>query len=255
MVFLARGRYLTGGALLAYATLSKIFPGMLIVYLLVRRRWRALEWTVGLSTALVVISLLDTGWAPYHAFLHQLPRLLGGEAFPAFRNPASIAKNYSVPGMVFKLQLFGLPGTSFAAMRIVGWIYTPIVLAATIILARQRRNRDEQPILWLAILILASLRSPFLPSYAVIPAVWLLTLLAATLSPTMNRLCIMLLAWVVLNAAIPQLHPDPRLASIALLAPQAVIVILVVIAFRHRPESSGTEAFVERQGVLADRTV
>ena len=255
MVFLARGRYLTGGALLAYATLSKLFPGMLIVYLLVRRRWRALEWTVGLSTALVVISLLDTGWAPYHAFLHQLPRLLGGEAFPAFRNPASIAKNYSVPGMVFKLQLFGLPGTSFAAMRIVGWIYTPIVLAATIILARQRRNRDEQPILWLAILILASLRSPFLPSYAVIPAVWLLTLLAATLSPTMNRLCIMLLAWVVLNAAIPQLHPDPRLASIALLAPQAVIVILVVIAFRHRPESSGTEAFVERQSVLADRTV
>jgi hypothetical protein len=140
-------------------------------------------------------------------------------------------------------------------MRIVGWIYTPIVLAATIILARQRRNRDEQPILWLAILILASLRSPFLPSYAVIPAVWLLTLLTATLSPTMKRLCIMLLAWVVLNAAIPQLHPDPRLAAIALLAPQSVIVVLVAIAFRHWPKSSGAEVSGERRTVLADSTV
>ncbi|HEY1966063.1 MAG TPA: glycosyltransferase family 87 protein, partial [Acidobacteriaceae bacterium] len=39
MVFLARHRYLTGGALLAYAILSKLFPGMLLVYLLVRRQW------------------------------------------------------------------------------------------------------------------------------------------------------------------------------------------------------------------------
>jgi alpha-1,2-mannosyltransferase len=187
MVFLARHRYLIGGALLAYAILSKLFPGVLLVYLLVRRQWRALGWTVGLCAGLVVASLLDTGSAPYHAFFSHVPRLLGGEAFPAFRNPVSIARNYSVPGMVFKLHLFGRPGTSFEAMRIVGWVYTLIALAATVILARQMRNRDEQPIVWLAILILGSLRSPFLPGYGVLAPLWLLILLAATAAPTAKR--------------------------------------------------------------------
>jgi hypothetical protein len=203
---------------------------------------------------LVVASLLDTGLTPYHAFVSHVPRLLGGEAFPAFRNPLGIAKNYSVPGMVFKLHLFGLPGTSFVAMKIVGWIYTLIALAATVVLARQTRNRDEQPIVWLAILILGSLRSPFLPMYAVLPALWLLTLLAATAAPTAKRLCVVLLAWLMLNAAIPQLNPDPRLISIAILVPQAIMVVLVVLAFGHRPESSGDEALGEKQRVLADKT-
>ena len=121
MVLLAQRRYAAGGALLAYVTLSKLFPGLLLVYLLVRREWRALAWTMGMIVALIVISLLDTGWAPYNAFLDHLPRLLGGEAFPAFRNPGAVAKNYSVPGMAFKLQLFGVHGASFAAMTY-SWI-------------------------------------------------------------------------------------------------------------------------------------
>jgi alpha-1,2-mannosyltransferase len=253
MVFHARHRYLIGGTLLAYALLSKLFPGVLLVYLLVRRQWRALAWTVGLCAGWVVASLLDTGLTPYHAFVSHVPRMLGGEAFPAFRNPLGIAKNYSVPGMVFKLHLFGLPGTSFEAMKIVGWVYTLIALAGTVVLARQTRNRDEQPIVWLAILILGSLRSPFLPSYGVVAALWLLTLLAATVAPTAKRLCVVLLAWVLLNAVIPQLNPDLRLVSIALLVPQAVIVVLVVLAFRHRPESSDAEALGEKQRVLRDQ--
>ena len=209
---------------------------------------------MSICAGLVALSLLDTGRTPYHAFLSHLPRLLGGEAFPAFRNPVSIAKNYSVPGMVFKLQLFGLPGTSFEAMRIVGWIYTLVAVAATVVLAIQARSRDKQPIVWLAILILASLRSPFLPGYGVLPALWLLTLLAATAAPTAKGLLTVLLAWAILTAAIPELNPDPRLASIVLLLPQAVIVILVVLAFRYRPESSGTEASSEKLCELADNT-
>lgn len=239
MVLVAQRRYAAGGALLAFVTVSKLFPGLLLVYLLVRREWRALAWTSGMIAALVVLSLLDTGWAPYNAFLDHLPRLLGGEAFPAFRNPGAVAKNYSVPGMAFKLQLFGIAGASFGTMKIVGWIYTLVVLAITVIVARRTLNREEEPLAWLTILIVASLRSPFLPAYAVIPVLWLLTLLAATVAPTVRMLCGTLLAWAILNIAIPQQGPDPRLMSVIILLPQAVIVILVVLALRSLPNSSG----------------
>ena len=238
MVLLAQRRYAAGGALLAFATVSKLFPGLLLVYLLVRREWRALAWTCGVIAALVVISLLDTGWTPYNAFLDHLPRLLGGEAFPAFRNPGAIAKNYSVPGMALKLQLFGVTGASFGAMKIVGWIYTLVVLPITIIVARRTLSREEEPLAWLTILILASLRSPFLPGYAVIPVLWLLTLLAATVAPTVKILCGTLLAWLVLNISLPQQGPDPRLMAAIILLPQAMIVILIVLALRRRPDPS-----------------
>jgi hypothetical protein len=67
-------------------------------------------------------------------------------------------------------------------------------------------------------------------------------------------MCVVLLAWLMLNAAIPQLHPDPRLVSIALLVPQAIIVVLLVLAFRHQPESSGDEALGDERRVLGDKT-
>jgi len=242
MVLLVQRRYAAGGALLAFVTVSKLFPGLLLVYLLVRRQWRALAWTTGLIAVLIAISLLDTGWAPYRAFLDHLPRLLGSEAFPAFRRPGGVAVNYSVPGMAFKLQLFGVTGASFGVMKIVGWIYTLIVLVATVVVARRTANREEEPLAWLTILILASLRSPFLPAYAVIPVVWLLTLLAATVATTVRTLCGVVLAWAILNIALPHQAanpPDPRLMSVILLLPQAVIVILIALALRSRPDSAG----------------
>jgi hypothetical protein len=237
MVLLAQRRYAAGGSVLAFVTVSKLFPGLLIVYLLLRREWRALAWTIGMMAALVAISLLDTGWTPYKAFLDHLPRLLSGEAFPAFRNPGAIAKNYSVPGMAFKLQLFGLASAPFGAMRTIGSIYTLIVLAATVIVARRTLTREQEPLAWLTILILASLRSPFLPGYAVIPVLWLLTLLAARFAPTGKTLCGVLLAWVVLNISMPQQGPDPRLMTAILLLPQAVIAILIVLALRKQTQS------------------
>jgi hypothetical protein len=179
------------------------------------------------------------GWAPYNAFFDHLPKLLGGEAFPAFRNPGAIAKNYSVPGMAFKLRLFGVAGASFGAMKIVGWIYTLVVLAITFVVAKRTLKREEEPLVWLTILILASLRSPFLPAYAVIPVLWLLTLLGATVAPTVRILCGALLAWLLLSIAVPQQGPDPRLSSMIILLPQIVIVILIVLALRSRANLLG----------------
>jgi hypothetical protein len=238
MVFFTRHRYAAGGALLAFATLSKLFPGMLIVYLAVRREWRAVAWTTVFCIALVGISLLDTGPRPYVAFLDHLPRLLSGESFGALLVPGPIARNMSVPGLLFKLKLFGLPNGSFAVMKTVGTIYTLIVLVATVVISRRRLNSNEQPLIWLTILILASLRSPFITQYGLLPVFWLLTLLAASLLPTLRTLCLVLIAWVALNISLPLFHgPDPRLLAAVTLLSQVITAVLIVFALRRRKES------------------
>jgi hypothetical protein len=238
MVLFEKRRWAAGGALLAFVTLSKLYPGLLLVYLLARRQWRALAWTAACGAAFLLVSLADTGWAPYAAFVQHLPGLVGGEAFPAFRNPAATAINYSIPGLVFKAKLFGVPGMSFASAKIVGWAYTLVAAAVTAWAGLRALRKDEQPLIWMAILILATLRSPFLPqAYAAIPPLWLLTLLAATLPSTARRLTLTLLAAVALNIYWPtDWAIDPRWLAILTSIPQTATVALAVVAFRRRPE-------------------
>jgi alpha-1,2-mannosyltransferase len=243
MLLFERRRWAAGGSLLAYATVSKLYPGMLVLYLLCRRQWRAVAWTAVLSGVVVLLSLLDTGIAPLAAFLHELPAILGGEAFPAFRNPAATAINLSVPGIVFKLKLFGVAGMSFATAKVVGWVYTLVVIGAIALVARRPIRDDEAPAVWLAVLILATLRSPFLPQgYGVLPAIWLLTLLAARRPPTSKNLLLLVLAWVGLNIYVPMdWGVPPRLLAVVNLLPQVATIAIAVLALR-RPSAAAATA-------------
>jgi alpha-1,2-mannosyltransferase len=235
-----RRLFAAGGLLLAFATLAKLFPGMLVVYLLARRQWRAVAWTAAMAAVLLAASLLDTGLAPYRSFLEHLPGLLSGEAFPAFRNPVAMAINVSVPGTVFKLHLLGVPGMGFPAAKIVGWIWTVAILAATVALARRTRD-DREIVTWLAVLLLATLRSPFLPlTYGVLPPLWLLTLFAATLVPTTRVLivtsAIALLFWIHL----PQdwaLALFPRLALVGIVQ-VALTALPLLLLLRRAPDTA-----------------
>ena len=240
MVLFEKRRWASGGALLAFVTVSKLYPGLLVLYLLARRQWRAVGWTAIMAVAFSAGTLLDLGWAPYAAFLDHLPGLVGGEAFPALRNPAAMAINFSIPGLVFKLGLFGVPGMSFGAAKFVGWVYTLVAIAATVAAARRSLPDSEKPLVWMAILILATLRSPFLPqSYAAFPPLWLLTLLVAGCAPTSKTLVRFMLAWAALNVYWPtDWAIDPRLLAAVNLVPQTVTILLAVLAFRRRPEMS-----------------
>ena len=231
MLLFERRRWAAGGFLLAFAIASKLYPGMLVPYLLFRRRWRAVAWTAGFGVAIVAVSLLDTGWAPYAAFLHHLPALLSGEAFPAFRNPVATAINFSIPGLAFKLKLFGVPGMGFGAAKVLGWASTLAALGLIVRAARGSEEKDE-PRTWLAIVLLATLCSPFLPqSYACFPPLWLLTLLAAGQRPVGRTLAATLVAWVVLSAHVPGGAPlDPRLIALICLPAQALSAALAVVA-------------------------
>jgi len=221
MVLFHRGRGAMGGALLAFATLSKLFPGMLAVYLLAKRQWAALAWTCVFSVVLIGGSVLLFGPGMYHSFFDHLPRLLSGEAFPAFRNPSAIAMNFSIPTFLFKLKLFGMTGIDFSMTRVIGWIYTAVVVLVAVFAARRARRSDLEPVVWLGILILATLRSPFIPqAYAAVPVLWLLTLMGAIRTPKPRMLAGMVVAWVALNVYVPHdLGVDPRVTAILNLAP------------------------------------
>ena len=234
MLLFERRHFAAGGALLAFATLSKLFPGLLLVYLIVRREWRAAAWTAAMGALLVVLSLAILGAGQYVAFADHLPGLVGGEAFPAFRNPGAVAINLSIPGLVFKLKLFGLGGLSFGASKIVGWLYTLVVLAVVVTVSRRSWPDADKPALWMAILILATLRSPFLPqAYAAFPPLWLLTLLAARQPPTAKTLLLTLAAALALNVYWPLDWPlDPRVLALVMLLPQAVAVAVAALALR-----------------------
>jgi hypothetical protein len=237
-----RRLFAAGGLLLAFATLAKLFPGMLVVYLLARRRWHAVAWTAAMGAAILAVSLLDTGLEPYRAFLHHLPGLLGGEAFPAFRNPTAMAINLSIPGIAFKLKLLGVPGMGFPASKVLGWIWTVVILGVTVVLGR--RTRDDREILsWLAVLVLATLRSPFLPqAYGAMPPLWLLTLFAATLVPTARTLLLTLAAVLVFAHYEPQDTPISLGLRLALVGVTQVAMIALPLLLLRRPAETAQPA-------------
>ena len=109
--------------------------------------------------------------------------------------------------------------------------------------------------LWLAILILATLRSPFLPqAYAAFPPLWLLTLLAARQPPTARTLLWTVGAWLALSFYWPMDWPlDPRALALIILVPQAVTVIdaaaLRDLAPRVLDEVADYIAGVDREAV------
>jgi alpha-1,2-mannosyltransferase len=226
-------RAAAGGLLLASVTVSKLYPGMLIVYLLARREWRAVAWTTAWGAVLALGGLIDLGWAPHAAFLVHLPRLLSGEAFPALVNPRGISGNMSVPGIVFKLGLYGVAGLSFGAARIVGWAYTVLVIGATVHVGRRPVDRAYEPLAWLAILMIATLRSPLLPPYGVFPALWIATIVLAAWWPRpLHRRAVLLLWLVLIPVTGAQTLLAPRVHAVVTFAQTLAALALVVVALR-----------------------
>ena len=192
MIAFDRGREGRGGLALGFSAVSKIFPGVLGVLILVERRWRAIAWTLAWSVVLTLAAWLAVGSAPFLDFLrYQLPRIESGQAFFWVDSPEAAPINYGVHGLVIKLRFLGVPWTGQEAASRAASLYAvllvPLAFAAAWRLKRlgagpldRERLRLRQGQVWLALLSLASFRSPFVPdAYALIGTLWLLTLLAA----------------------------------------------------------------------------
>ena len=225
MMQFARGKTISGATLLAFTISTKIFPGLLLVHLAVRRQWRQIAATLVALAAMIVLAALVLGGDTLTAFVTEhVPRLASGDAFAfADTNP----DNHSIYGIAFKLATLGLTTASRDLAATLAWLWTAIAIVLTLRASRLRGEpvRANDVLLWLAIVCLATLRSPFAPSYTAIGTLWLM---AVAVEVRGWPKALVAIAWVLLQGAPPMFGPASNV--IASLPGQAITIAVAVMA-------------------------
>ena len=192
MIAFSARRSALGGTLLAASILSKLFPGVLVVFLAAQRRWRDLAWTGLAALLLTFAAFAVVGPDPFVSFAsYHVPRLSDGSAFAFGETWPEVADlvtagNQGVQGIVQKLAALGLPGMTDSAARVASGVFGLLLLglSAAAGFATARSDRPRQAVAWLGLLGLASLASAGAwADYVPVTAVWLLVVLAP-LAPT-----------------------------------------------------------------------
>jgi hypothetical protein len=180
-VALERHRDGPAGALLAIATLSKIFPGLLGVVLLVQKRWRATVYTALAAAALCALSVAVLGTRVWRDFLfYHLPHVQTGEALRFLAgSPREIAFNLAPFGLPFKLAALGLDGWGWDDARRIGNLYTGLLLVLAVLAARNQGSPRHRLTVWLSLVTLASLRSPYAAPFVLSTLIVLFLVLTA----------------------------------------------------------------------------
>ncbi len=210
-VLLYSGRVKTGSALLALAIIAKLFPAVLVAYLVGQRRWRVAAWTAGWCALLTLASVALFGPNPLRDYLAALPAISNGSS-PGTAiwtdNLWLAPSNHSIYGATRKLVALGVSFVTPQIERNVQSVYGIAVLAFAVLVgaitradSNDERTRLGQVIVWLALLSLASFRSPFLPDgYAYVGTLWLVTLVQASrLNVTWQDAVALAGAWILLT--------------------------------------------------------
>ncbi len=111
IVLAQRNRPLTAGLCVACAAAIKITPGVLVVYWLAKRGWRAALSLMGWSALLLAFTRIAVGASLFHAFLDNMRRVSG--VLLVSENNQSLAawfmgRSFS-PDEVFDVNTFPLP--------------------------------------------------------------------------------------------------------------------------------------------------
>ncbi len=258
-------------ALLAFAAATKLFPGILVVWLAFQRRWRAVVWVFAWNVVLLLATALWFGWAPIRAFFqYEMPRL----SFP-LHGPIDIvmtpfagkiaALNYGVTSVVPKLRALGWTSLGFGAFQTVRLVYLLLLIALFVRLrdAFSARWLDDaasfrlhQAQTWLALLNLASVLSPFVPDvYAVIGTLWLLILVVPEIRVTWSKVTALVLVWLALNVVAPLGPGLPEVGLVTrIIAGFLVQSILIIVNVRVLLTANARSSGVERREVLVDRS-
>lgn len=214
MVLFYRGRHVLGGAALGFAIVAKVSPGILVLYLLIQRRWRPAAWTAGWCVIYSVLSYAIFGWGPWRSFLSDgtWKNIASGKFFDFVLDvKTNQLINYAPFGIPYKLGQMGWHfGNPHSAGLLIANIYTVLVLALVVAVAlrlyRRARVEPDTPLfraenlaVWLGILTLASFREPFGPwLYIAVGAIWLFAVYSAgMLNPTRINIAVVAIVWAV----------------------------------------------------------
>jgi hypothetical protein len=230
MLLLARGRRTWGALLLGFAIATKIFPGLLLVHLAIRRRWADLVATCAAIAVLFALSAAVLGPATLHAYVtKQLPAMASGAAFSYTENNPD---NYAPYGLAWKLAAFGVDaGRPLAAT--LAWIWGFFALIWTALASRGSRDRAHDAVLWLGILCLATLRSPFAPQYTGIGTLWLLAM-ARGIAPRRIGISALVVTAFILLQGFPPIGSAAMAAGLSLPSQLVTIAVAVLAVWPHR---------------------
>jgi alpha-1,2-mannosyltransferase len=238
-VALERRRDGLAGALLAAATLAKIFPGLLGVLLLVQRRWRATAFTVLAATGLVALSVAVLGTQVWRDFLfYHLPRVQSGEALRFLAgSPREIAFNIAPFGIPFKLGALGLDGWGWDQARRFGDAYTGLCLVLGVLAGRNQGSPRHRLSVWLGVVLLASLRSPYAAPFVLSALIVLFLVLTGEVR---SRRGVVAFVAVVALFSVPVPMSDPRgdvAVSLVRLVPLYALLLWAVLRREKAPEA------------------
>jgi hypothetical protein len=226
----------------------------LFVYLLARRKWREAGWTAGFALLLTVIALFVVGATPFQAFIeYELPHLSSGEAFSRpFSFAFAVSRNMSPFGIPLKLGWLGIPGMTLEVGRVVSMIYLVGVVGLAIWSGRRKpRSNTEAVSIWLSLLSLGTLASPFAPAnYVLASLVWLVCINRELFRPVTA-----VVIWVVISAPFLISREAPFLLQAICYFPAQALAIGVPVVILW---SAGTERVYEEQTegrVALDRPV
>lgn len=255
MIAFDRKRHALGGAMLAFAILAKIFPGVLGIYLLVQRRWKAAIWTAGFGVVYTALAFVAVGEKPFVDYLtNAVPRINSGELFDFVWNfTPAILVNYSPFGIPFKLQLVGVQfADPLAVARAIISVYSLGVLVLAVAVAHRlykraasgeegSRFRLTQLVVWLALMSLSSFRSPFAPwTYCAVGGVWLFAAYSPFIRSGAKSLVPFILGWFVISIYGPPIVGP--MVAFTLIAQTVLHVTGFVIAWRVSAPATAPEA-------------
>ena len=137
-------RAAVAGSAVAIGAALKLIPGLLLLYFLWRREYRALAWGAGVGLALLLISLAYVGPDIYRTYLTEtLPALLKGSPHYSNVSFSAVLARASTPERVGALpEMIYLNEVQLSVLsRLIGAAFTLAALTAVaLILGRGRRT-------------------------------------------------------------------------------------------------------------------
>ncbi|MCI0617120.1 hypothetical protein L0244_29440 [bacterium] len=146
-------------------------------------------------------------------------------------------------GFIVKLRLLGIEGLTDTVFKLLQWVYTIVIFPLTFFATRKHSNSSRliKVQIWIAILVLASLRSPVAPSaYVVVPALFLLALLAGEIHGRIIYGFGFFLAWILIMG-VPPLPDRPEL-MVDLISQSLTMVICIWVLVRRSQTQMMPEA-------------